>query len=328
VNKTGGPDRRFVSNTQLPVCRYGQLSFRSDGGLNCKFHLSNSAGANSLCKVLEALRRITVELPKSITYIDAAKRWPTILFLSSAILLGIAQLSFLKNGILPKAPDFVFNVPLANQATSTSVKPSNDPAAEPRASVKPSQPSQPLNAPLELKPQPANPDRAAVGSNPAQEPLDLGQIENLRWVHLRLRQLGFLKEGNTGWDTVSRSALRDFKTTNNIGSDDKWDYATEEALASGSALRAEQTFVGSWSETTCEPGTRPHLVINSRRATSAGGGVCEFSSLKQVGSSWSIATTCSNAGEKWSANIQLGVTNGKLTWIGRDGTATEYSRCR
>ena len=55
VNKSGGPDRRFVSNAQIPVCRYGQLSFRSDGGLNCKFHLSNSAAANSICKVLEAL---------------------------------------------------------------------------------------------------------------------------------------------------------------------------------------------------------------------------------------------------------------------------------
>ena len=89
----------------------------------------------------------------------------------------------------------------------------------PRASIKLSQPTQPLSPPLELKPPapPANLDRTTlVDPNPAQAPLDLSQIENLRWVQLRLRQMGFLKEGSAGWYAVSRSALRDFKATTNI----------------------------------------------------------------------------------------------------------------
>jgi hypothetical protein len=41
VNKSGGPDKRFINNVQLPVCLYGELVFRSEGGLNCKLELSN-----------------------------------------------------------------------------------------------------------------------------------------------------------------------------------------------------------------------------------------------------------------------------------------------
>ena len=94
VNKAGGPDRRFISNRQIPVCLYSESGFRSEGGLNFKFQLSNPAAANSLYRVIEALRRTTIELPKSITYIQAAKRWPTVVFLSCALLLGMAQLAF------------------------------------------------------------------------------------------------------------------------------------------------------------------------------------------------------------------------------------------
>lgn len=34
VNKNGGPDRRFASNPQLPICLYGELSFRTTSGLH------------------------------------------------------------------------------------------------------------------------------------------------------------------------------------------------------------------------------------------------------------------------------------------------------
>lgn len=33
LNKSGGPDRRFSGNRQLPICRYSEYSFKSDGGL-------------------------------------------------------------------------------------------------------------------------------------------------------------------------------------------------------------------------------------------------------------------------------------------------------
>lgn len=34
VNKSGGPDRRFNNNRQLPICQYGEAVLKSDKGLN------------------------------------------------------------------------------------------------------------------------------------------------------------------------------------------------------------------------------------------------------------------------------------------------------
>jgi Protein of unknown function (DUF4236) len=332
VNKSGGPDRRFIGNRQIPICLYRELGFRSEGGLNCKLQLSNPAAADSFYKVIEALRRSTVQLPQSITYVQTAKRWPTVAFLLSAILLAAAQLVFLKDGLALRDRGSLFDSLNTKQTTPALVQPPSGDASAPPISGRQSQPTQPLSPPLELKPpapQPDHPDRTtSVADADVKEPLDLRDIANVRWVQSRLRDLGFLRGGGANWDAVSRSALRDFKATNDIGSDDKWDYRAEELLASGSALGAEQTFVGSWSETTCHAGSKPDLVINSRRATSAAGGVCEFLNVKTVGRSWRIGTTCSNAGERWSATIHLTVADGKLAWTGRDGTETEYVRCR
>jgi Protein of unknown function (DUF4236) len=326
VNKAGGPDRRFISNRQLPVCHYGELSFRSEGGLNCKFQLSNPAGADSFYKVVEALRRTTVDLPKSITYVRSAQQWPTITFLTCAIVLGIAQLSFVKSGVLTEnrrgiSPLAALNT---NQAAPSAI-------ASPHGDVGGSAPIR-LNPPIELKPSASSvsPDRALsiTEAESVQDPIDLSDMQNVRWAQARLRELGFLKGGSSTWDAASRSALRDFRVSNNIGNDDKWDYRTEELLASGSALPVGRTFIGTWSETACDVGSKPDLVINSRRAISSAGGVCEFSNIKYAGSSWSVGTACSNAGQKWSATIHLSVAADKLIWTGRDGTETQYARCR
>ena len=40
VNKNGTPDRRFKFNRQIPVCQYGEMSFRSNTGLNEAYHFS------------------------------------------------------------------------------------------------------------------------------------------------------------------------------------------------------------------------------------------------------------------------------------------------
>lgn len=42
VNKSGGPDKRFKNNRQLPVCLYGKLSVQSSFGLNTVILFSNS----------------------------------------------------------------------------------------------------------------------------------------------------------------------------------------------------------------------------------------------------------------------------------------------
>jgi len=41
VNKSGGPDRRFKNNRQLPVCLYGELKLQSTSGLNTIIMFSN-----------------------------------------------------------------------------------------------------------------------------------------------------------------------------------------------------------------------------------------------------------------------------------------------
>jgi hypothetical protein len=42
VNKSGGPDKRFKNNPQLPVCRYGVVSLTSGSGLNEILEVSNA----------------------------------------------------------------------------------------------------------------------------------------------------------------------------------------------------------------------------------------------------------------------------------------------
>lgn len=41
VNKSGGPDRRFKDNRQLPICLYGELRLTSTSGLNTVIMYSN-----------------------------------------------------------------------------------------------------------------------------------------------------------------------------------------------------------------------------------------------------------------------------------------------
>jgi hypothetical protein len=48
VNKSGGPDRRFKNNAQLPVVRYGVLVFSSARGLNIHFHVSNAQASTTV----------------------------------------------------------------------------------------------------------------------------------------------------------------------------------------------------------------------------------------------------------------------------------------
>ncbi|MEI5999812.1 DUF4236 domain-containing protein [Paraburkholderia bengalensis] len=49
VNKSGGPDRRFKDNRELPVVRYDELSLTSASGLNERFHFSKSGVAAAFC---------------------------------------------------------------------------------------------------------------------------------------------------------------------------------------------------------------------------------------------------------------------------------------
>jgi hypothetical protein len=55
VNKSGGPDRRFKDNRELPVVRYEELSMTSTSGLNELFQFSKSGAATAFCRSVNNL---------------------------------------------------------------------------------------------------------------------------------------------------------------------------------------------------------------------------------------------------------------------------------
>jgi hypothetical protein len=67
VNKSGGPDRRFKDNRELPVCLYEELSFSSETGLNEVLQFSKSGSAADFCNSLASLARKT---PPEIQFSD------------------------------------------------------------------------------------------------------------------------------------------------------------------------------------------------------------------------------------------------------------------
>jgi Protein of unknown function (DUF4236) len=59
VNKSGGPDRRFKDNPELPICAYSQLRFFSDSGLNEIFQISRRAVGESQRVALAEMCRMS-----------------------------------------------------------------------------------------------------------------------------------------------------------------------------------------------------------------------------------------------------------------------------
>jgi DNA-binding helix-hairpin-helix protein with protein kinase domain len=193
---------------------------------------------------------------------------------------------------------------------------------EPHVLTPPS-PSTPSNAPLEIAPVLDQP------SSDARETRSLSNREDVRWIQSRLAELGFLKRSASGnWDSFSRAALRDFKITNKMASNDLWDIETEKAVASVSALKASDSFLGAWSETTpCDGSVPAPMVITPKRAASSSGGFCDFLNISPENGGWRIKSKCSSEGQTWTYDIRFSVTPGQLVWDGRSGKTT-YFRCR
>jgi hypothetical protein len=60
VNKSGGPDRRFHNNRELPICRYGQIIFKSGSGLNEILQLSGVRATADFVPALRGVAQITL----------------------------------------------------------------------------------------------------------------------------------------------------------------------------------------------------------------------------------------------------------------------------
>jgi uncharacterized tellurite resistance protein B-like protein len=55
VNKSGGPDRRFNDNRQIPVMLYGVLSLQSNSGMNVELQTSSPQAAEAAARALRQL---------------------------------------------------------------------------------------------------------------------------------------------------------------------------------------------------------------------------------------------------------------------------------
>ena len=64
VNKTGGPDRRFKDNKELPVCRYEEIALTSSSGLNEVLQLSRYGSGRDFAKAIVFLGKT---LPKEVS---------------------------------------------------------------------------------------------------------------------------------------------------------------------------------------------------------------------------------------------------------------------
>jgi hypothetical protein len=66
VNKSGGPDRRFANNRQLPVCRYGEIELATAAGLRVVLQTSNADAAIRAGEILSELRTLALGQPEQL----------------------------------------------------------------------------------------------------------------------------------------------------------------------------------------------------------------------------------------------------------------------
>ena len=55
VNRDGGPDRRFLSNAEIPIAMYGELALTSPGGINARLQISDPKVATSLAAAFRGM---------------------------------------------------------------------------------------------------------------------------------------------------------------------------------------------------------------------------------------------------------------------------------
>ena len=156
--------------------------------------------------------------------------------------------------------------------------------------------------------------------------------DHAKEVQQRLNRLGYLSVSATGvWGPLSRKALKAFKSDHDLSADDVWDEATERSLFNGSVERAEP-FIGIWGvdASACSPrlnkkGFLP-AVIDGQGAW-AGETLCTFESKKRTTRGWEVVANCSNAQDRWTANVRLMIIGDQLIWASERGSQS-YLRCQ
>jgi len=165
----------------------------------------------------------------------------------------------------------------------------------------------------------------------AETPIrNLFNRDHAKEVQQRLVQLGYLSVPAAGvWGPRSRKALRDFKSDHDLAADENWDQATERSLFS---VEPAEPFVGIWGvdASACSPrlnrkGLLP-AVIDGAGAW-AGETFCTFARKKHTAEGWNVVASCSNAHDRWTANVRLIINGDQLTWTSERGSQS-YLRCQ
>ena len=185
----------------------------------------------------------------------------------------------------------------------------------------------PSASPPEPKPVASSAKSASKDSAPDVVSLN---SEDTQQIQARLRDLGFLLGPASGaWDARSRAALRDFKVVNHLANNDILDPQSQEKLTSQIAVRADQSFIGSWSKAPCDSTSKDNLrlTVNSRRIKTSAGSVCEFHDFASDQPGWHVRTTCSQGNQHWKADGKFTLRNKKLIWAS-EGDVSSYFRCK
>jgi hypothetical protein len=170
------------------------------------------------------------------------------------------------------------------------------------------------------------PQRNLRQASPGTESLSYEQVLQIK---SRLRDLGYLSTGKSdAWDAGAREALRDFKLVNDLPKNDVLDVETIKKLNSPSAVRADQSIIGNWSEAPCRSAgsTNVRLSISLHRAKSSGGSVCEFGDLQRTDREWRVRANCSQGTQHWLANGRFALIGNKLVWTS-ERDVISYVRC-
>ncbi len=151
---------------------------------------------------------------------------------------------------------------------------------------------------------------------------------DLLQIKSRLRELGYMSGANGRGDRSARDALRDFKVVNGLPNDDRLDLPTSNKLSSETAIRADQSIVGTWSTAPCQSGkiTDTRLSLSSRGAKSSEGSICEFNELRSKKDEWRVRAKCSKGNQRWDAKGKFALSASKLVWSS-DRDVISYFRC-
>ena len=156
--------------------------------------------------------------------------------------------------------------------------------------------------------------------------------ERVKEIQQKLIRLGYLSANATGlWGPLSRRALKAFKSDHDLPPDEIWDEASERTLFSDDPASLEP-FIGVWGVdgSACSArlnrnGSLP-AVIDSEGAW-AGETFCAFRGKKRTRHGWDLVASCSNARDRWTANVRLAVAGAQLVWTSERGAQT-YMRCQ